>query len=202
MRLKTVAAWCTIGFLAGCAGTPDPAKVAAQQHEGSSQILANKNKKGSLLLVRMVDSPLLGDVDCSGYITLRRVNVEKQTRRSRLYLSVPQSRIVCKTQTNWYSASCSPRPRRNMHDGSYPLPLVATSSPTRTAAMAMSPSKREVIRTDSSAEHSATSTHLGVMPPSRLARGRSLTLVTFDLKERVATRAQWDRKQRRPSVTL
>ncbi|WP_176538840.1 hypothetical protein [Rhizobium sp. J15] len=65
------------GLLAGCAGTPEPAKIAAQQHEGSSQILANKNKKGSLLLVRMVDSPLLGDVNCGGYITLRRVDAGK-----------------------------------------------------------------------------------------------------------------------------
>ncbi len=127
MRLRTVAVWCTIGLLAGCAGTPDPAKLAAQQHEGSAQILANKNKKGSLLLVRMVDSPLLGDVDCSGYITLRRVNAGSQTRRSRLYLSVPRLRIACKTQTNWCSASCSPRLRKNMHDGSCPSPLVAMS---------------------------------------------------------------------------
>lgn len=65
------------GLLAGCAGTSDPAKIAARQNEGSSQILANKNKKGSLLLVRMVDSPLLGDVNCGGYITLRRINAGK-----------------------------------------------------------------------------------------------------------------------------
>ncbi|CAN7706573.1 hypothetical protein LJR251_005740 [Rhizobium rhizogenes] len=65
------------GLLAGCAGTPDPAKVAAQQHEGSAQILANKKKKGSLLLVRMVDSPLLGEMNCGGYITLRKINAGK-----------------------------------------------------------------------------------------------------------------------------
>ena len=64
-------------LLAGCAGTPDPAKVAAEQHEGSAQIFAKQKKKGSLLLVRMVDSPFLGDVDCDGYITLRRINAGK-----------------------------------------------------------------------------------------------------------------------------
>ena len=64
-------------LLAGCAGTSDPTKVAAQQQAGSSQIWANKNKKGSLLLVRMLDSPLLGDVNCGGYITLRRINAGK-----------------------------------------------------------------------------------------------------------------------------
>ncbi|MFK0165922.1 hypothetical protein [Rhizobium sp. NPDC090279] len=64
-------------LLAGCAGTPDPAKVAAQQHEGSAQIFAKQKEKGSLLLVRMVDSPFLGDVNCDGYITLRRMNAGK-----------------------------------------------------------------------------------------------------------------------------
>jgi hypothetical protein len=77
MGLRTVGVWFVIGLLAGCAGTPDPAKVAAQQHEGSVQIFANQKKRGSLLLVRMVDSPLLGDVDCGGYITLRRINSGK-----------------------------------------------------------------------------------------------------------------------------
>ncbi|MEZ2130706.1 MULTISPECIES: hypothetical protein [unclassified Sinorhizobium] len=77
MRLKTVGVWCIAGLLAGCAGTPDPAKVAALQHEGSAQIFANKKEKGALLLVRMVDSPMFGDVNCSGYITLRRINAGK-----------------------------------------------------------------------------------------------------------------------------
>lgn len=30
MRLKTVGVWFVVGLLAGCAGTPDPVKVAAQ----------------------------------------------------------------------------------------------------------------------------------------------------------------------------
>ncbi|WP_244616950.1 MULTISPECIES: hypothetical protein [unclassified Rhizobium] len=77
MRLRTVGLWVGLGFLAGCAGTPDPAKVAAQQQQGSAQILAKKKQKGSLLLVRLIDFPLLGDVNCGGYITLRKIKAGK-----------------------------------------------------------------------------------------------------------------------------
>lgn len=61
-------------LLTGCAGSTDPAKAAADQQAASNSILREKNDKGALLLVRMVDANLMGDHDCNGHIRLRKID--------------------------------------------------------------------------------------------------------------------------------
>ncbi|AVA26072.1 hypothetical protein [Rhizobium sp. NXC24] len=62
-----------ISLLSGCAGSTDPAKTAAQQQAVSAQILANKNRKGALLLLRIYEPGLFADQPCFGGIRLRRL---------------------------------------------------------------------------------------------------------------------------------
>jgi len=83
MRLKTLGIWFAISLVAGCAGTTDPIKIAAQQKEGSAQIAARKQQKGSLLLVRIIESGLFGTVHCGGLITLRKLNAGRPDETER-----------------------------------------------------------------------------------------------------------------------
>lgn len=73
MNSKNIGVWFAIALLSGCAGTPDPVKVAGEQHEASSQIFAKQKTKGALLAVRLV----VGYGSCPGFINLRRLNAGK-----------------------------------------------------------------------------------------------------------------------------
>lgn len=70
------------GLFAGCAGSRDPGKVAADHSAAISQIASKKSQKGALLLIRMVDANLTGDHYCSGHIRLRRIDNGKPDKNT------------------------------------------------------------------------------------------------------------------------
>lgn len=60
-------------LLAACGGTKDPAMVASERVEKSTEILNKRKQKGALILARFIYPDLFGPIRCAGQIRLRKL---------------------------------------------------------------------------------------------------------------------------------